>query len=135
MNTVTEIMLADNNPQNASVANLLKSDFYKTSLKTLTQESIICAFEINHNAFSAPSRGKAQVAYARQIAMYLMHICFGLTFSEVGHLFARDRTTVAHACQRIEDCRDDHRVDLALDALEQALLSFAHHHYREKGEM
>jgi hypothetical protein len=36
-------------------------------------------------------------------------------------VFARDRTTVAHACARIEDRRDAAPFDRALDLLEGAL--------------
>jgi chromosomal replication initiation ATPase DnaA len=38
--------------------------------------------------------------------------------TEVGRLFARDRTTVAHACSLIEDRREDAPFDRALELLE-----------------
>lgn len=44
---------------------------------------------------------------ARQLAMYLVHTLLGRTYLEVGRLFGRDRTTVSHACARIEDRRDE----------------------------
>jgi chromosomal replication initiation ATPase DnaA len=47
------------------------------------------------------------VAGARQLAMYLVHTLLGRTYLEVGRLFGRDRTTVSHACARIEDRRED----------------------------
>jgi chromosomal replication initiation ATPase DnaA len=53
--------------------------------------------------------------------MYLAHVHFGLTLSQVGRNFGRDRTTVAHACARIEDSRDDPTVDTVLSCLESAL--------------
>ena len=59
-------------------------------------------------------------AFARQIAMYLAHVGFGLSMAEVGRAFGRDRTTVVHACHLIEDRRDDVRFDQLLDHLEQA---------------
>ena len=49
------------------------------------------------------TRGRPRVAFARQVAMYLAHVAWGLTLTEVGHVFARDRTTVAHACGLVED--------------------------------
>lgn len=55
------------------------------------------------------------------VAMYLAHTGLGYTMSEVGHLFSRDRTTVAHACQVIEDRRDDPMFDHTLDLLEWAM--------------
>jgi chromosomal replication initiation ATPase DnaA len=71
--------------------------------------------------FRSRDRG-ATVALARQTAMYLAHVTFGLSFSEIGHLFERDRTTVAHACQVIEDLRDDPTMDRALAFIEAALI-------------
>ena len=50
--------------------------------------------------------------------MYLAHVACGLTLTEVGHLFARDRTTVAHACSRVEDRREEPLFDRALQLLE-----------------
>ena len=62
-------------------------------------------------------------AFARQIAMYLAHVGFGLSMAEVGKAFGRDRTTVVHACHLIEDRRDDVRFDQLLDHLEQAAIA------------
>ena len=59
-------------------------------------------------------------AFARQSAMYLAHVSFGLSFSEIGRAFGRDRTTAAHACRLIEDRRDDPAVDAVLGQLESA---------------
>ena len=53
--------------------------------------------------------------------MYLAHVVCELSLTEVGQLFARDRTTVAHACSLIEDRRDDKAFDRALDLLEGVL--------------
>lgn len=61
-------------------------------------------------------------AFARQIAMYLAHVGFGLSMAEVGRAFGRDRTTVVHACHLIEDRRDERRFDDLLDHLEQAAI-------------
>jgi chromosomal replication initiation ATPase DnaA len=80
-------------------------------------------FGVTHDDLSIKSRGKAHVALARQVAMYLAHVALRLTFTEVGHLFGRDRTTVAHACEVVEDRRDDPAFDRALDLLEWALPS------------
>jgi chromosomal replication initiation ATPase DnaA len=53
--------------------------------------------------------------------MYLAHVACGLTLTDTGRLFGRDRTTVAHACGVIEDRRDDPLFDRALDLLEWAV--------------
>ena len=74
-------------------------------------------FESCPQVVPAPAR---TAAFARQIAMYLAHVGFGLSMAEVGKAFGRDRTTVVHACHLIEDRRDDVRFDQMLDHLEQA---------------
>ena len=68
-------------------------------------------------------RGKRtqRVARARQVAVYLAHVGFGLNYTHLGQALGRDRTTIRHACGRIEDARDDVRFDRALDLLEGAL--------------
>jgi len=77
-------------------------------------------FGLDPAALLAPTRGAPEIAFARQVAMYLAHVGFALNFAAVGRMFARDRTTVAHACRVIEDCRDDRRFDHRLAALERA---------------
>lgn len=67
------------------------------------------------------TRGRARVALARQVAMYLAHVGGGLSLTETGRLFERDRTTVSHACNVIEDRRDDPIFDRVLDLLEWAM--------------
>lgn len=67
------------------------------------------------------SRGRAAAAFARQTAMYLAHVHLGLSLSQVGRSFHRDRTTVAHACARVEDSRDDPKTERVLACLEAAL--------------
>lgn len=63
-------------------------------------------------------RGSRRMAFARQIAMYLAHVGFGLSFEIIGHAFGRDRTTVAHACRAVEDGRDDIWFDCRVATLE-----------------
>jgi hypothetical protein len=64
------------------------------------------------------TRGRPRVAFARQVAMYLAHVACGLSLTDVGQVFCRDRTTVAHACGLIEDRRDDPAFDRSLELLE-----------------
>jgi hypothetical protein len=66
----------------------------------------------------ARTRCSADVAFARQIAMYLAHTKFGISYVDVGDYFHRDRTTVAHACQLVEDRRDDREFDDHLTRME-----------------
>ncbi len=78
-------------------------------------------FDVDQTQLSAYSRGVARAAHARQVAMYLGHVACRLSLTDVGRMFGRDRTTVAHACAVIEDARDDPAFDRALDLLEWAV--------------
>ena len=53
--------------------------------------------------------------------MYLAHVSCGMTLTDVGAMFGRDRTTVAHGCLKVEYRRDDPSFDRALDLLGWAL--------------
>jgi chromosomal replication initiation ATPase DnaA len=78
------------------------------------------AFAVPVGELQATTRRSSYVAFARQSAMYLSHVAFGVTLSEVGRAFSRDRTTAAHACRLIEDRRDDPAVNAVLGSLESA---------------
>lgn len=78
------------------------------------------AYRVARCDLAAPLRSAARTARARQAAIYLAHVAFGLSVSAVAEAFGRDRSTVRHACRRIEDARDDQRVDLGLAYLEVA---------------
>lgn len=69
----------------------------------------------------SPSRGGADVALARQLAMYLMHVVLGRLYLDVGRFYGRDRTTVSYACALIEDMRDDPEFDAEVSRLERRL--------------
>jgi chromosomal replication initiation ATPase DnaA len=67
-------------------------------------------------------RCSRQIAAARQLAMYLVHTLLGRTYLEVGQIFGRDRTTVSHACARVEDLREDRSAfEREVDAIEAAV--------------
>lgn len=59
------------------------------------------------------------LCHVRQISMYVCHVSLGLSFTDIGRAFGRDRTTVAHACQVVEDRRDDKAYDGFVAALER----------------
>ncbi|MCH9808571.1 MAG: hypothetical protein K0U74_12640 [Alphaproteobacteria bacterium] len=81
--------------------------------------SVSRVFAIPADDLRSATRGRATVALARQAAMYLAHTVCGLSLTEVGRLFERDRTTVSHACALIEDQRDDEVFDQLLELLER----------------
>jgi chromosomal replication initiation ATPase DnaA len=68
-----------------------------------------------------PTRGSHHVSQARQLAMYLMHVVACRTMVEVGAFLGRDRSTVSHACGRVEDLRDSTEFDTAVSSLEHTI--------------
>jgi chromosomal replication initiation ATPase DnaA len=91
----------------------------------MAEAAVSAALRVPEAALRSRSRERFPVARARQQAMYLAHVVFGLSLSRVGMAFGRDRTTVRHACAVLEDSRDDPAADLALSAMEAGLLAFA----------
>jgi chromosomal replication initiation ATPase DnaA len=90
-------------------------------LRPMIEQAVTPAFGVGRDRLWGPARGSPPEAFARQVAMYLAHVECGLSYNEVGRLFARDRTTVAHACGLVEDRRDDAAFDRLLDLLEGVL--------------
>ena len=81
-------------------------------------ETCDCVIEIAAAIFNLPSRELRQpgrcadaISRVRQIAMYVTHVVLGLSMTEIGKGFGRDRTTVMHACHLVEDLRDDDDFD------------------------
>ncbi len=91
----------------------------------LMEEAVAAAFAVPVAEVRAPSRCTADVAFARQSAMYLAHVALGLSCNKVGRMFHRDRTTAAHACLMVEERRDDPAVDRMLDMLESVCAELA----------
>lgn len=63
----------------------------------------------------------APVTRARQVAMYVAAVGFGMAQGRIAAVFDRDRSSVSHALTRVEDQRDDPVFDTVLLQLEQAV--------------
>ncbi len=87
----------------------------------LAQQAVAFAFGERYEEIAAPTRRTRNAAHARQTAMYLAHIAFGMSLGRVAQAFGRDRSTVAYACRVIEDRREDGDFDDCLDQLEEFL--------------
>ena len=94
-------------------------------LRQLIDPAVALVFEVNSEELGAATRRSPRAAFARQVAMYLAHVVCGLSMTEVGVLFSRDRTTVAHACEVVEDRRDDPELDRRVERLECAVAALA----------
>lgn len=90
-------------------------------LRSVLYSAAALVFKVSVSELEATTRRSPAVALARQTAMYLAHVCAGLSLRTVGQLFSRDRTTVAHGCAAVEDRRDDASFDRAVTWMEIAL--------------
>lgn len=94
----------------------------RTGAQSRLFEAVEAAFDIAQTDLRASTRGRYEVAFARQTGMYLARVALGMTLSAAGDLFGRDRTTASHACRIVEDERDDPGFDALLHAMERFVL-------------
>lgn len=80
-------------------------------------------FNVSGKELRQSGRSSKPIARVRQIAMYAAHCALGLTMTDVGMGFGRDRTTVLHACHLIEDMRDDIEFDRIVTTFERVAVA------------
>lgn len=80
---------------------------------------LVAMFGVSGAELRSPFRCRREVARIRQIGMYVAHTVFGMAMREVATGFARDRTTVMHACHLVEDMRDDTEFDAIVSTFER----------------
>ncbi|WP_375570365.1 helix-turn-helix domain-containing protein [Ahrensia marina] len=110
-------------PFGAGDARHLRTDGLIQARTRNVEACVALVFGVRHESLRASTRGKADVARARQVAMYLCHTTLGFSLTTVGDLFDRDRTTVSHACRVVEDLRDVSDFDARLSYLEHTVLA------------
>jgi chromosomal replication initiation ATPase DnaA len=67
------------------------------------------------------SRGSGRAASARQLAIYLSHVLLERPQDVVAYLFSRDRSTVVHSVNAVEDRRDNAKLETEIVRLEARL--------------
>lgn len=106
----------------APIPVVLRDDGVVQARTRQVEACVATIFDVRHEALRASTRGKAGVARARQVAMYVCHTTLGFSLTLIGDLFERDRTTVGHACRLVEDLRDNGEFDATMVCLERAVL-------------
>ena len=76
-------------------------------------------FNVSGHELRQANRCSQGIARVRQIAMYLCNTTLGISLTEIGRAIFRDRTTVSHAVQLIEDLRDDAEFDAIMEQVER----------------
>lgn len=97
----------------------------RDATRRFIEATVAAALSLPVDELGAKTRRQAPVAFARQVSMYCAHVVLGLSLTDTGHLFGRDRTTAAHACRVVEDRRDDPRLDGLIDLIEGVIRSWA----------
>jgi len=82
-------------------------------------EVVQAEFGVTRAQILAPTRSSPDVAWARQVAVHLCHALMpGVSWSDLGQMFGRDRTTVRHANQKVQEWRDLEDLDDWLEDME-----------------
>lgn len=92
-----------------------------TSAACFLASIVGAAFGVTTESLLSEQRGRPRISFARQVAIYLAHTRLALSYAAAGGFFHRDRTTAAYACWRVEDRREDPRLDMIVDCLERAV--------------
>ncbi|MBE8220271.1 MAG: hypothetical protein HAW65_03070 [Alphaproteobacteria bacterium] len=103
------------------------SDVQHISVVRLTLGLVSNIYNAEAAYILGASRGRKKLSTSRHVLHYLAHICFGVNYTALAAYTNRDRTSIAHACERVEDMRDNPQMDKALYFAEYALVSMAQH--------
>lgn len=97
----------------------------KGATRRFIEATVAAALALPVEELGAKTRRQAPVAFARQVSMYCAHVVLGMSLTEAGALFDRDRTTAAHACRVVEDRRDEPDIDHIIAEIEGVIRSWA----------
>ena len=88
------------------------------------QETVAKYFNINAKDLKGSKRSN-DIAFPRQIAMYLCRNVANMSLPQIGKDFGkRDHTTVMHACNKIEkEIKDNSNTKLIVESVKNILLS------------
>ena len=112
------IELAENtiNEFKAASEKVLSSDFVK--------ETVAKYFNINKDDLASNKRSN-EIAFPRQIAMYLCREVANMSYPKIGEDFGnRDHSTVMHACKKIEkEVKDKHNTRLIVESVKNIIIN------------
>ncbi len=94
----------------------------------LTVTAVGLEFSLPHLTLEAHERAGATKpeVFARQVAAYLCQTVFNMSIPRVAELFHRDRSTITHALNVIEDAREDPVFNRKLLKAENFLIDSLH---------
>ena len=103
--------------------NILKNDDRKVlSIETI-QKEVSNYFGIKINDIKSSKKQK-NIAFPRQISMYLVRRYTGASYPEIGEKFGKDHSTVIHAVKKIENLiKDDLSIKNTINSLSRSIES------------
>ena len=116
--TPITLELAENtiNEFKAASEKVLSSDFVK--------ETVAKYFNINKDDLASNKRSN-EIAFPRQIAMYLCREVANMSYPKIGEDFGnRDHSTVMHACKKIEkEVKDKNNTKLIVESVKNIIIN------------
>ncbi len=109
-----------------------QQNIYKKASAMNVISAVANIYKVSPKLVFSHSREKASIAEARQTAQYICHVILGLNYTDIAKIFGRDRTTIAHACRRIEDQRDDHVIDQTIGMIGQVVSVTENKYFQNK---
>ena len=103
--------------------NILKNDDRKVlSIETI-QKEVSNYFGIKIYDIKSSKKQK-NIAFPRQISMYLVRRYTGASYPEIGEKFGKDHSTVIHAVKKIENLiKDDLSIKNTINSLSRSIES------------
>ena len=100
----------------AASEKVLSSDFVK--------ETVAKYFNINKDDLASNKRSN-EIAFPRQIAMYLCREVANMSYPKIGEDFGnRDHSTVMHACKKIEkEVKDKNNTRLIVESVKNIIIN------------
>ena len=106
-----------------ALKDILSANKARVINSSVIQDAVARYFDLKPDEFKSQKRNR-EVAYPRQIAMYLCRDLTGLSLPKVGEVFGgRDHTTVIHACEKIrQDIENNPDTRRAVEEIKKNLL-------------
>lgn len=108
----------------SKISSMADENSLETSLDTRSDllpdflQAIVWELLNLHYSASGASFFKRET-HIRHVAIYLLNIGFGISMRRLAKMFNLNRSTIAYACQTVEDRRDDQRYDRFLIVAER----------------
>ncbi len=104
--------------------NEFKSESEKVISSDFIKETVAKYFSIDKNDLSSNKRSN-EIAFPRQIAMYLCRDVANMSFPQIGKDFGnRDHSTVMHACKKIEnEIKEKNNTRLIVESVKNIIIN------------